>query len=157
MIRNGASQRGTVHTIGQITCLEGYACGLLVFVNWSSNEQSKRDYHVSLPIQSPDALECIGSRWARFYSRRAIRIIRIVHSRKAKMAMNFTQSYMRKRYGPFQSRDTRVVGCLLYRRTLSGFRVAEHKHFSSLLPPSVTSRHASRSISHRKASPCFQN
>lgn len=56
---------------------------------------------------------------------------------------------------PSQGRNTHTVGCLLYRRTLSGFRVAERKHFSSL-PPPPSRRRASRSILRRKA-PCFQN
>jgi len=146
------SERSGVHTIGQITCLEGYACALLVSVNRSSNEQSKRDYRVPLPIQSSDALERIESQWTRFHFRRTTEITRIVHSRKAEIPCRWiARSYGEEKIRTlFQSRDTRTVGCLPYRRTLSGFRVAERKHFSSLLPPSVTSRRASRSISRRK-------
>jgi len=50
-----------------------------------SNEQSKRDYRVPLPIQSPDALERIESQWTWFHFRRTTEITRIVHSRKVEI------------------------------------------------------------------------
>jgi len=134
------SERSSVHTIGQITCLEGYACALLVSINRSSNEQSNRDYRIPIPIQSPDALECIESHWTRFhFNGKATEITRIVHSRKAEVCQWIAQNYMRKRYGPFariEILQSRTVGCLLYKKILSGFRplIAERKHFPSLSP-----------------------
>jgi len=78
--------------------------------------------------------------WTRFhFNGKATEITRIVHSRKAEVCQWIAQNYMRKRYGPFariEILQSRTVGCLLYKKILSGFRplIAERKHFPSLSP-----------------------
>lgn len=161
------SERNGVHTIGRITCLEDYACALLVTIsaNRSSNGQSKQGLSCIVRVPRFNLQVCSKERvpdQTQFPSSEEEEHTKLfrycLHSRRAEstMAMNRTKLRgMRKRYDPLQGRNTHTVGCLLYRRTLSGFRVAERKHFSSL-PPPPSRRRASRLISRRKA-PCFQN
>lgn len=119
-------------------------------------------YRSCTPIQSPGVLKRRVSDQTQFRSseeesRRSSSAIAYSRRAESTMAMNRTKLRgTRKRYDPLQGRNTHTVGRLLYRRTLSGFRVAERKHFSSLPPPSSRLR-TSRSISRRKAPPCFQN
>lgn len=85
---------------------------------------------------SVSMLECIGSHWTRFHFEESRRDYPYCSLKKdgGIVTMNCTELREEKiRSLP----DTRTVGCLPYRRTLSGFRAAECKHFSSL-PPSLT-------------------
>lgn len=160
MIRNSASHRETAFTLLDGSLVWKTACALLVTIsaNRSSNGQSKEGLSCIVRVHRFNLQVCSKgysqTRLSFVYPKRgAPSSSAIAYSRRAEstMAMNRT----RKRYGLLEGRNTHPIGRLLYRRTLSGFRVAERKHFSSLPPP--PSRRASRSISRRKAPPCFQN